>query len=48
METPEDSNKGPIDRISSVNEHLSVEIRPEDETALVLFLPRNIVDVLNS
>nr|XP_001397386.2 hypothetical protein ANI_1_1378144 [Aspergillus niger CBS 513.88] len=35
METPEDSNKGPIDRISSVNEHLSVEIRPEDETALV-------------
>ncbi|SPB49581.1 unnamed protein product [Aspergillus niger] len=35
METPEDSNKGPIDRISSVNEHLSVEIRPEDERALV-------------
>ncbi|KAI2826223.1 hypothetical protein CBS147320_6485 [Aspergillus niger] len=35
METPEDSNKGPIDRVSSVNEHLSVEIRPEDERALV-------------
>ncbi|KAI3005100.1 hypothetical protein CBS147346_4428 [Aspergillus niger] len=35
METPEDSNKGPIDRVSSVNEHQSVEIRPEDERALV-------------
>ncbi|GAA84713.1 major facilitator superfamily transporter [Aspergillus luchuensis IFO 4308] len=35
MDTPKDNSKGPIDRVSSVNEQLSDEIRPEDERALV-------------
>ncbi|GAT24707.1 major facilitator superfamily transporter [Aspergillus luchuensis] len=34
MDTPKDNSKGPIDRVSSVNEQLSDEIRPEDERAL--------------
>ena len=45
MDTPDDNNKGPINSVSSVNEQVSDEIRPEDERALVLFLVHNIGNV---
>lgn len=45
MDTPDDNNKGPIDSVSSVNEQVSDEIRPEDERALVLFPVHNIGNV---